>query len=116
MISRCSDYRLIKKIVPWNPVISSKIIYLTEDNIGLWTFHKHIDGVKIHADMGIKCRGRKAVQSAKSAFKWIFENTSFKKIYAEIPKENKPACRIAAWSGMDFTGVNNNRRCYEVVS
>lgn len=114
MINRCFDYRLIKKLVPWQPIISNKIIYLTEDNVGIWSFHKYRDGVKIHADMGVKCRGKKAIESAKSAFQWIFKNTEFKKIYAEIPIQNKPACHVAVYSGMQFINENNNRRCYEV--
>jgi RimJ/RimL family protein N-acetyltransferase len=121
MIQRTFDYRIVNRLKGnWRVIISSECFYLLETNgkeaeaLGLWSLHKHEDGVMIHADMGPKCRGRKAIESAKSAFGWVFRNTDFKKIYAGIPKENKPACRVAAMAGMRFTGLNKDLRCFEL--
>ncbi len=115
MIDRCFDYRLIKRLADWPPVISQTIIYLVDDGVGLWTFHRYRDGLLIHADMSDECRGARAIESAKAAFAWIFDNTGTNKIYARIPAENKPACYMARWSGMTFIATEDNRRCYEVT-
>lgn len=99
-------------------IISSECFYLLETNgkeaLGLWSLHKHQDGVMIHADMGPKCRGRKAIESFKSAVDWIFRNTNFTKIYAGIPKENRAACRMASLAGMRFTGLSAKFKCFEL--
>jgi len=117
-IERTFDYRRVMRLVDWQPVISREFVYLVESSqgqdLGLWSFHKDRGGLRIHADMGPKCRGRKAVESMKSAFSWVFENMDIKTIYAGIPIKNKPACRIAAWSGMRCNGNKNGRRHYEV--
>lgn len=119
MIERTEDYRIVNRFASWPVIVSSKVFYLIErngkENLGLWALHEHKDGVMIHVDMGIKCRGKKVIESAKNAFKWIFSNTGFKKIYAGIPQENKPACRIASLAGMQFTGLNNNLRTFELI-
>jgi len=122
MIKRTQDYRIVNRLKGnWRVVVSSEFFYLVETNakgeaLGLWSLHRHRDGVMIHADMGPKCRGRKAIDSAKSAFKWIFRNTNFRKIYAGIPKENKPAQRVASLAGMRFTGCDKNLRNFELQS
>ncbi len=119
MIERTLDYRIVNRFASWPVIISSKVFYLMEqdskENLGLWALHEHEDGVMIHADMGSKCRGKKAVESAKNAFKWIFRNTGFSRIYAGIPKDNKPACRVASLAGMQFIGLNNNLRNFELI-
>jgi len=119
MIERTFDYRRVRRLAGWPLVISAKVIYLIETDgkhdLGLWTLHKYKYGYRIHADMGPKCRGRKAVESAKAAFKWIYNNTVKKYIYAGIPVDNKAAHRIATHAGMRFTGENKNERFFEMV-
>ena len=114
MIYRTFDYRRLKRLVNWPPIISRESIYLIEENngdyIGLWSFHKHLVGVMIHADMTLKCRGKRAAESAVNAFKWIFENTDNKIIYAKISVEKREASYIAIASGMKFTHHNNEDR------
>lgn len=114
MITRTKDYRIVKKLASWQPIISNEVIYLTEDNAGLWAFHEHLDGLMIHAEMGVNCRGKAAIESAKRAFDWIFKNTDKTIIYAAIPKERKAACYMARWSGMKFTHEDDKQRYYEV--
>jgi hypothetical protein len=118
MIERTFDYRRILRLVPWSPVISRKFYYLIAKgkgkDLGLWSFQPDRDGLRIHADLGPECRGKDAVESARAAFKWIFENTVNKIIYAGIPEENKPACLVASRAGMKFIRNENGRRKYEV--
>lgn len=118
MIERCMDYRRVKKLVEWPLVISSEIIYLidrVEDmDRGLWSFEPEGEGMKIHADLQPGCRGRKAIESAKEAFKWIFENTKAAFIYAGIPANNRAACYVATWAGMKTLGVNDNIKAFKI--
>lgn len=115
MIERTFDYRVVKKMVDWNVVVSRNVFYLIYNGIGLFTFHKHRDGLMIHADMGKKCRGKKAIQAVEEAFDWILQNTGIKNIYAEIPEDRKTACYMASFCGMDFEHILNNLRCYKIV-
>lgn len=104
MIERTFDYRIINRLASWKVRISREVIYLLEKKgkeiQGVWTFEQYKDGLRIHADMGEGCRGRKAINSALDAFGWVFGNTPADAIYAGIPADNKPACQIAARSGM----------------
>lgn len=115
MIERTFDYRKVKKMAPWPPVISSEVIYLLDDDVGLWTFHNYLDGLMIHAEMTPQCRGESAMLSAKASFDWIFQNTNKTIIYAGIPIEKKPACYMAIWSGMTYTHTEDNKRYYNMI-
>jgi len=116
MIERTQDYRRIKRFPEWPLVVDSEIFYLMETkdgkDMGVWAFHQWWDGLLIHASLGPECRGRDAVNSAKEAFRWIFENTGYKKIYAEISNEKRPAQFVASWAGMDYIYSNQNKRYY----
>jgi len=65
--------------------------------------------------MGEKLRGKKAIESAKDAFRWIFNNTKKDIIYAIIPKKNRAACLVASMSGMKFINYQDNDRLFEVT-
>ncbi len=114
MIERTFDYRKIKKMAPWPPVISSKIIYLIEEDCGLWTFNEHLDGLMIHVEMSLNHRGKESIGKGKEALMWIFNNTETEKIYAVISKDNRPACHNAVHAGLEFTHEDENKRYYEV--
>ena len=120
MIQHCVDYQRIKALYPkgMRMVESNKILYLIEkegdNDLGLWALYRYKDGVVIHAQMGIKCRGKKALDSMKNAFKWVFSALKIDRIYAEIPKENKHACVMAVNSGMEFMNAENDNRIFEV--
>lgn len=114
MIERTFDYRKVKRIASWQPIITSNVIYLLDDDQDLWAFHEHLDGLMIHAELSINRRGKDAVNSAHRAFQWILNNTSTRKIYAVIPKIRKAACYMAAWSGMNFMYEDDRNRHYEV--
>ena len=112
MIERTFDYRIVRRLASWKVRVSREYIYLVEKKgseiLGLWSFEKWQDGIRIHADMTPRCRGKQAIESAKRSFNWIWDNTEFKRIYAGIPAKNKSACQIAYRSGM------NNMRYYDV--
>lgn len=118
MIERTFDYRRLKRLVYWQPIISSDIIYLVEhdgkDDFGVWSFIQDLSGIRIHADMTFKCRGKDAIESANSAFEWIFNNTYWNRIFAKISIHNKAACQIAVKSGMKYIKNEGNKRVYEV--
>jgi len=124
MIERTFDYRRISRLTPWWPVISKKIIYLIETDgqrdYGVWSFREHFDeSVIIHANLSKACRGQKAIESGKNAFKWIFDNTEFKTIHAEVSMETKDkkgiaVCLMARKAGMLFTHFQNNKRYFQV--
>lgn len=119
MIERSMDYRRIKKLVNWPLAISSEVIYLIEKigdkDEGLWSFFKRDDNsYLIHGDMKPEFRGKKAIESGKAAFRWIFENTGVDFIKAEIEKDNMKACHAASWSGMKNLGTEGDFRHFKI--
>jgi len=118
MIERSLNYRRIKKLINWPLIVSTKIIYLiqSENGIdqGLWSFEPEQNGVKIHATMGVDCRGKKAIQSAKKAFKWVFDNTGAEFIFASISRERKDVCYMAHFAGMKSLGAKDNMRIFKL--
>ncbi len=118
MIERCFDYRRIKKFPEWKVQVSSEIFYLMEiqdgKDLGVWTLHKGFDGMLIHASLGDRCRGANVVKSAKAVFRWIFENTDCKAIYACIPNDKRPAQFVASWAGMTWQYNDETKRYYKI--
>lgn len=119
MIERTQDYRILNRLLPWQPDISNEVFYLLEvekgEPVGVWSCYQFDKKVIIHADMGPKCRGKKAIDSAKRAFKWLFKNVPIDIICANIKKERKAACQIAARSGMELVCMENELKFYKVV-
>ena len=116
MIKRTFDYRIVRRMVDWpNIVVSREVFYLLYNGSGLFSFHKHRDGLMIHANMSDKCRGRTALDGVKEAFEWIVKNTGVKNIYAEIPEDNKVSWYMASFCGMEFEHILNNFRCYKIA-
>lgn len=92
--------------------------YLLEndpDPVGFWAFQPEIGALRIHAHFLPEYRGRKAAESARRAFNWIFENTLQEKIVARIPESSKRASVIARWSGMRFIEHRDGRDHFEVT-
>ncbi len=116
MIARSFDYRIIKRLLSWRVIPSSEIIYLEEwkavQPVGVWSLHRHADGLMIHADMSPACRGKDAARSAVNAFDWVAKNTPHRKIYARIAKAIKHACRLAVLAGMTFAHEDDEYRWY----
>ena len=101
MIERSFDYRKIKKIISYSPVISSEFIYLIDDDIGVFSYEKYKDGYLVHAN--VLKKGKAAVESAKKSFEWIFNNTTTDIIYAVIKRNNRATCHFAVQAGMNRT-------------
>lgn len=114
MIERTFDYRRIKKMLPCPPIISDNIIYLIDGNHGIWIFHEYLNGLKIHVEMNINCRGKEAIKKGRESLEWVFNNIAIKCIYAGIYKLNKPSCYYARRIGMEFTYEENNMRHYKI--
>lgn len=121
MVEVAKDYERVRQLASEPVIVSNAVGYLIEkqdnEDVGLWTLHRYRQTgcVQVHVDMTPKCLGRKAIDSAKRLFEWIFNNLGGNSIFAEIPKDNKPACVIAALSGMDYIGMtDDNYRIFEV--
>lgn len=121
MLWRCFDYRKINKF--WfedgYAPVSSNIIYLMEDDIGMWSFQflskDKSEGYSIGAYMGPDCRGKKAFKSMLNSFKWIFSNTDIKRIFADIPRDRRKSCLIASRLMMEIPSKINGNRKFEVI-
>ncbi len=117
MIERSLSYRRIKKLTDWSLIVSSKYIYLVEvingKDKGVWSFFAHSDdpSYTVHVDMQKDFRGKKVIESARRAFKWIFDNTKADFIKAEILESRKDVCYMANYFGMQrlnsFDGFNH---------
>lgn len=119
MIERIFDYRKIKQMVSWKPVISSDVFYLIDDNSGIWGFvpsEEYDNCMEVHVDMNPKCRGKEAVEKCKAVVQWMFNNTDITRIIGEIPCHNRRACFNAVHSGLKFTHEDKVEclRLYEV--
>jgi len=115
MIERSFDYRKIQKMAPWQPVISSKIIYLIDEKYGLWILHKYLNGLEFHVEMNTRCRGKEAIKQGRKALKWVFDNTDISVIYANVSKVQKHVCYYARQLGMKFIYEKNIIRSYKIV-
>ncbi len=119
MIQHCEDFRRVVRIADWMVNISPTCYYLMEveeeKDLGVWGFHPYLDGLMVHVNMTEECRGKAAVESSKDAFKWIFDNTDTKTIYALIPETNKKVQVFAVSIGLSFIYSDKNKnRCYKL--
>lgn len=116
-MTRTFDYRKVKDRLLWGMVISSKVIYLIDDDENLWAFVPHEEAEKYmeaHIHINPSCRGKEAIKKCKAAIQWIFNNTDTTVILGRIPKDNKPACVNAIHCGLKFMYETETKRLYEV--
>lgn len=76
-------------------------VYATE-LVGCFPLNLRNDAIEIHACFHPHFRGKFAVQSAKEAFGWIWQNTFYNLIFAETEKPH--VSRFAAQCGMKKSG------------
>ncbi len=119
MIERSMDFRRIKRLAPWALCISDKVYYLIDsvngEDVGIWLFHPNSGGFQVHAYMTEGHRGRRAAQSVRECFTWIFTHTDAKKIVAAIPRTYKEVHVMARHVGMKFDGFDTRTfRCYSL--
>lgn len=72
------------------------------------------DGLVVHSELGAECRGSSAAAAVRAAFAWIFENTNYADIFAEVPRKLRHVHVMARHAGMEFVGVEHNLRCYRM--
>ena len=98
----------------WLPLTTDHSLILgvySSDLVGAFPLQKHVDCIEIHAAFLPEYRGRFAVDAAHKAFEWIWANTNYKRIIADIsdPKieavcaalrngENKQILRGIPWA------------------
>lgn len=68
------------------------------DLVCCFPFNKHESEIEIHCACLRKYRGKNAVNAARHAFKWIFENTNYNTIFATM--QHSHVKRFAAMCGM----------------
>lgn len=61
---------------------------------------------EIHTVLTKSCRGRIAIEAAKSVIGWIFANTECERLITVIPSDNPLAERLAVSAGMSIYGEN----------
>jgi RimJ/RimL family protein N-acetyltransferase len=118
MIKRCTDKKLISKILNhpkvygWisddlseKPYIPSDSLYLTNNEKTGIVKIEHMNGVacQIHVATLPELWG-KASNHIKDVLDWIFTNTRYMKIVAFIPVYNKFTIQLAIKSGMKKEG------------
>lgn len=124
-LERTQDYRRVKRVADanpmkdrdeWNLVISSRYIYLIENDgendLGAWCFEPHEDRYLMHAAMGPDCRGRKAIDSGLDAIGWMFENSDIDAILAPVPKRLRHAQIIPQRAGLKVYDEDDSIRTY----
>jgi len=119
MIERCFDYRRVKRLAKWPLCVSDEVYYLIDvedgEDIGVWFFHPNNDAFQVHASMKEGNRGRRAAQSVRECFRWMFAHTKTKKIIAAIPKDYREVHVMARHVGMTFDGIDvRDFRCYSL--
>lgn len=124
MIEHCRDFRRVKKLAErypakglrvWNICISSDVHYFIEvedgEDLGAWCFEPHPEGYLMHAAMGPKCRGKKALHSGIEAIEWMFGHTNCERVIAATPVELKHTHVLPRAAGFRFVEVRDGCRC-----
>lgn len=124
-LERTQDYRRVKRVTDanpmqdrdeWNLVISSRYIYLVENDgekdVGVWCFEPHEDVYLMHTAMTKDCRGKKAIDSGLNAIGWLFENSEVDAILAPVPKRLRHAQIIPRRAGLKVYDDDGRIRTY----
>lgn len=117
MIERATSYRRVKRLAPdWDIIPSDEIFYLVEcedgEDLGIMGFHTcDQEGLSMHVELGLKCRGKKASAACKAAIEWVFTNTGCEILRGRIPPENKPSRLMACHIGYTFDEIDEGGLC-----
>lgn len=124
-LERTKDYRRVKNItdqnpideqVEWQLVISSRYIYLVENDgekdVGVWCFEPYEGRYLMHTAMTKDCRGKKAIDSGLNAIGWLFENSEVDAILAPVPKRLRHAQIIPRRGGLKVHHEDDRIRTY----
>ena len=95
-------------------ISSENAIYLLDDEVNLWAFERYLDGWMIHAQMSVECRGRKAVESAKTGCGIIDFMENKKVLKCHKCKQGELVIRQSKRG--PFMGCNRFPKCRTIVS
>jgi RimJ/RimL family protein N-acetyltransferase len=108
-------FRVIDDSAPepsvWRPVMNDAVWYVVikdaEEILGLWAFFPE-NAVTWRAHMNFlpAAYGPRARQATRELFRWIWENTSCRRIIGEIPGFNRLAMRLVQDAGMRPFGID----------
>lgn len=88
-------------IPEWFPVCNPATLvlgWIDPHLVCCFPFNKHEDEIEIHCACIREYRGKKAINAAHEAFKWVFEHTPYEKIFAET--NHRHVAAFAAACGM----------------
>ncbi len=88
--------------------------YIRRQITGLFLFQLFKDAIEIHACFKKEFRGNTAVIAARNAFAWIFKNTKYDRIIAEISEPHVQ--QYAERCGMFRTGDQYEVGKWEILS
>jgi len=126
-VSPTQDYSLIREIAihpkifdkisdddtpkceEWKPMEHPALIYLLasdEDGpCGYWMLQPHASYlVEVHTVLLPRAWGDNALRLGRIAIQWVWENTSFQRMFTLVPKFNRIALRFALVSGFEKFG------------
>lgn len=75
--------------------------------LGLFALHaQNMATVEVHTCLLPDARGEKAAMAAQALIKWVWANTTFKRLVTCVPGYNRLALRFALMAGMTRYGIN----------
>ena len=90
-------------IETFKPDMGRENYYLTPGKGGFFMFHPLGETIyEIHCCLTPSWWGKKAIETARQAMKWMIENTPCRVIQAFIPANNTLAIRLAKNTGMRY--------------
>lgn len=97
------------------PPVTPDRVYLGafdgEALVGVFLYHFHTRTMaEVHSCILRSHRGRWALDQAKASLRFIFDNTTCRKVITHVPDYNKPALSFALRVGMTLEG--NNRASF----
>ncbi len=87
------------------PSMEPPLIWLKAGECGVFLGHPHnCCTLEVHTILPFA--HEHALEAAKKAISWTFENTEYERIITNVPSFNPAAYRLALKSGMEKIGVN----------
>ncbi len=96
----------------YEPLMDDRVVYLLvkldDERVGGMFMFMPVNGVtaEVHTTLLKPCRGRLALEAARLAREWMWNNTKFLRITTTVPEYNKAALLFSKWTGMKEYGMN----------
>ena len=81
------------------------IYFLYERGVGLFPGVMKGDSMSLHACINPECRGKRAVEAAKSCIEWVFSNTKAKRITTRADKTKR---HLLIFNGLILTRTHED--------